>query len=67
MSNEVTKVQIEEILNNSELSKSEKIRRLYSLGGLTQYKISKLMGVIPQFVNNVITKDRTKVAKEATK
>lgn len=48
------------ILADEKLSKSEKIRQLYALGELSQYKIAKLMGVIPQFVNNVVTKERNK-------
>jgi hypothetical protein len=53
----------------SDKSKAEKIRQLHTIGGeaLSQYKIAQLMGIIPQFVNNVLSKAKAQAEKKATK
>jgi hypothetical protein len=53
---------------NSNVSKSEKIRLLKStFPEMSEYRIAKLLGIIPQFVNNVLKKQHDKELKNATK
>jgi hypothetical protein len=60
---EVNKVRVEEI-KNSNVSKSEKIRTLRSeFPEMSEYRISKVLDIIPQFVNNVLKKEKEKASK----
>jgi hypothetical protein len=64
MSYEVTS-EIQNIID-SNVSKSEKIRLIRSAdANISEYRISKLLDIIPQFVNNVLKKEAAKVAKNS--
>jgi DNA-directed RNA polymerase specialized sigma24 family protein len=63
---EATGKKVQAILG-TQVSKSEKMRQLLGIEGLSQYKIAALMGVIPQFVNNVAHKAADKAQKDAQK
>lgn len=56
------KEQIEKIVNNANLNKSEKIRQLLKLG-ISKYKIAKLLKIRYQFVYNVEFNEKLKTGK----
>ena len=54
---------IVELVRVGKMSKSEGIRQIMARGGVSQYAVSKALGIRPQFVSNVMMAKRLKATK----
>ena len=59
-----TSMSNEDIANDLTLSKSHRSRILVLNRGLSQYRTSKLIGISPQFVSNVVNREKDRLSRQ---